>query len=479
MDNHKQNNNSSESITMSEKQTTKMEVCIDGMSCRSCEITIERQWKKLPGVKHVEINASTGKGNIHFEGEAPSVAALQHSLADEKYSVHQNKNTDSSRTTLTEEKERPSFWKLVGLFALVLVIGKILTSLGLFNTNFNVSESTSFGAIFVVGLIAAVSSCLAVVGGLLLSTTARFNEKYASQKPLARMRPVFLFVLGRITSYTVLGGLLGVVGGILSPSPMVTALLTIVAAMYMLIMGLEMLHIAPQWMKRFLPRTPKGLSHKILDAEAKEHWGMPFVLGGATFFLPCGFTQALQLYALTTGDFMTGATILLAFALGTAPALLALGYASSALKGKFGKAFFQFAGALVVVLGLWNIQNALAIAGYPISFSGSSKGSASVSETPVPSGDVQVVKMKVDPYQGYIPENITIEAGRPVRWEVDGTNASGCANVLISRKLGVQKILKSGVNIIEFTAPTTPGQVGFSCSMGMYRGNFTVVPAKS
>jgi len=463
---------------ISSKISSKMEVCVDGMECRSCEITIERQWKKIPGVKHVEINASTGKGKIHYEGDAPTFEMLKESLNDPRYTLRQGlKDSPSQEISVIENKERPSFWKLIGLFALVIVIGKLLTSTGLFQTNFNVSEGTSFGAIFVVGLIAASSSCIAIVGGLLLSTSARFNERYPSSERLARMRPVALFVLGRIVSYTVLGGLLGVLGGVLSPSPLVTAIITAVAALYMLIMGLEMLHIAPNWMKRLLPRTSKTLSHKIMDAEAKEHWGMPFLLGGATFFLPCGFTQALQLYALTTGNFWIGATMMLAFALGTAPALLALGYASNSLKGKFGKLFFQFSGALVVILGLWNIQNAFSIAGYPLSFSsGASRNETTGSA--VTNGDVQVVKMKVDAIQGYVPENITIEAGKPVRWEVDGTKASGCANVLVSRKLGVQKILKPGINVIEFT-PKETGTIAFSCSMGMYTGSFTVIPAKS
>jgi len=255
-----------------------------------------------------------------------------------------------------------------------------------------------------------------------------------------------------------------------------------IAAVDMLIMGLEMLHIAPAWVKRLLPRTSKSLSHKIMDAEGKEHWATPFFLGAATFFLPCGFTQALQLYALTTGSFGTASTILLAFALGTAPALLVLGYASNSLKGKLGKWFFQFSGALVVVLGLWNIQNAFSIAGISLPFASSKSSDApllmSIPNTVERKDGVQVVKMKVDSLEGYVPENITIEAGKPVRWEVDGTNAGGCATVLISRELGVQTVLKKGINVIEFT-PQKPGKIAFSCSMGMYRGTFTVIPSQS
>lgn len=453
--------------------TGKTSVCIDGMTCRSCELTIERKWKKLDGVSDVAVNASTGKATLTHTGKAPTVAELQNALGEGTYIV--STNGTGRKTT------RPSLLQLVGLFALVLLIGKILSGLGLLNANLSIGSGMSFGAIFVVGLVAASSSCIAVAGGLLLSSAAKFNERYGSSGPAGRMKPVALFVAGRIAGYAILGGLLGVVGKALSPSPIVTASITVIAALYMLVMGLEMLQIAPAWLKNLTPRMPKSLSNRVLDAEGKEHPLAPFALGAATFFLPCGFTQALQLYALTTGSFATGALSLFAFALGTAPSLLALGWASSSLKGAAGRFFFKFSGALVVVLGLWNVQNGLAIAGYPLRLPKISAPSATQAANPASASDPvpvkdgkQIVKMKVG--AGYVPNHFTIRAGTPVRWEIDATNGAGCASVLVSRQLGIQKVLEqSASNVIEFT-PNITGEVAFSCSMGMYRGSFTILP---
>lgn len=451
-------------------------VGIAGMTCRSCELTVERKWKILPGIKNVDVNAATGQARVVVEGDMPSLAQLQHALGDQKYTVHHGSKKHIAPRTI--QHKRPSFLRLLGLFALVFIAGQIFLKLGLLKTNFSVGSGMSFGAIFVIGLVAASSSCIAITGGLLLSAAAKFNERYASARSIARMRPVVLFVAGRIVSYTILGGLLGIVGAALSPSPTVTAIIAIIAAIYMIIMGLDMLHIAPTWLKACMPRMPKRLSHRIMDAEGKEHPLAPFGLGAATFFLPCGFTQALQLYALTTGSFTTGAVLMLAFALGTAPALLALGWASSSLKGKTGRFFFQFSGALVVVLGFWNIQNGLTIVGYPLSFpnvSGASvaeaRGNTALSGRM--EGDTQVITMNING-GGYSPDQFTLRAGVPVRWEVEGTNAGGCLSVLVSRQLGIQKFLQPGNNVIEFT-PSQPGQVAFSCSMGMFRGSFTVL----
>lgn len=88
-------------------------------------------------------------------------------------------------------------------------------------------------------------------------------------------------------------------------------------------------------------------------------------------------------------------------------------------------------------------------------------------------GGVQEVSMAVTGY-GYEPSSLTIKAGVPVRWKIDGTGASGCTSVITIPSLNIVQPLKSGENIVEFTAPQK-GQVAFMCSMGMVRGSFTVL----
>jgi plastocyanin domain-containing protein len=88
---------------------------------------------------------------------------------------------------------------------------------------------------------------------------------------------------------------------------------------------------------------------------------------------------------------------------------------------------------------------------------------------------VQVVRM-TQQGNGYFPNQFTIQAGVPVRWIIDSKNSYTCASSLIASKIGVRKNLVAGENVIEFT-PQTEGQIPFSCSMGMYRGAFTVIAA--
>lgn len=475
-------------LTNNQQSSTDAKIQINGMTCRSCELTIERKLQKIPGIKKVEVNATNGIARIVCaDGCMPSVKIIQDTLGQEKYTVwgFVHKDTARKKSIISEPTHKPTIPRLLGLFALVLSVGFVLSKLGVFSLSSGGGRATSFFPALVLGLVAGTSSCLAVAGGLLLSSAAKFKERYGDLSGFARMKPVYLFVIGRVLSYGLLGGLIGLVGKVLTPSPLITGGLTVLAATYMIIMGLDMLKIAPAWLKGFMPRMPKSLGHHILNAESKEHPAMPMLLGGATFFLPCGFTQALQLYALTTGSFVTSALILAGFAIGTAPMLLALGWASNSLKGKAGKFFFQFSGALVVVLGLMNVQNGFAVTGHPLSFPSFSVAGTSVAAadngTGLPDPNVrddtgtQLIAMQItaqSPF--YLPSNqYTVKAGEPVRMEISG-QGTGCRSLFQIPQLGVRTLLDKDVNVLEFT-PTSPGDYTFSCSMGMYRGTIKVI----
>ncbi len=459
-------------------------VQIDGMTCRSCEITIERQFKKIAGVKKVEVDATRGTARIVTEGGAPpKLEELQTVIGNTKYLIRDLTSSKREVAVAEVEKKRPSFWQIIGLFTLVLIIGAIVSRLGLLQPQTALGSSVSFAAAFLIGLVAASSSCVAVTGGLLLSTTARFRERYGNLSPLRRMQPVFLFVAGRVASYGILGGVIGAIGKALAPSPFVLGAITIAAALVMLVMGLDMLHLAPGWLKRLLPRMPKMLAHRVMDQEGKTHPATPLLLGAGTFFLPCGFTQALQLYGLATGSAFASGSVLFAFALGTTPALLALGLASSSLKGAFGRFFFRFSGALVVVLGFWNIQNGLAITGHPLSLprfllarAVEPVSTANAADPNVTlDGNTQVINLTLlanPPF--YSPSNeFTVQSGKPVRMEISGYG-TGCRSVFQIPQLGVQQFLDQAENVVEFT-PAKPGKYTFSCSMGMFRGSLDVL----
>jgi sulfite exporter TauE/SafE len=295
---------------------------------------------------------------------------------------------------------------------------------------------------------------------------------------MQRMMPHIYFNAGRILSYTLLGGAVGALGSALTLSPEVNGLLTIAASAAMILLGLQMLRPS---LTRFLPTMPKRFGHLIHDMAERDAKGGAFVLGSATFFLPCGFTQALQLYVLAKGSFTVGALTMLAFSLGTLPALLSLSAMSSFATGSLQNHFLRFAGAAVIVLGIANIQFGLVL-------TGSSMNAAPVAESRVPAeaapasvaamtGDKQIVVMRIEGFS-YIPNRFTVKQGVPVEWRIDASEAAGCGRILLAPGLGVRQILSNRSTTMISFVPQRTGEFGFNCGMGMMTpgSKFTVIP---
>ena len=369
--------------------------------------------------------------------------------------------------------------------AFLIVIGILfgLGQLDILPKQFGVSETMSYGLVFVIGLVASVSSCIAVTGGLLVAAAAKYNEATADLTPMQRMKPHIYFNAGRILSYTLLGGAVGALGSALMLSPEINGILTIVASAVMILLGLQMLHLLPS-LTRFLPTMPKAFGHTIHDLAERDAKGGAFVLGAVTFFLPCGFTQALQLYVLAKGSFTVGALTMLAFALGTLPALLSLSALSSFATGNLQRHFLKFAGAAVIVLGIANIQYGLVLTGSTMNVEPVAANTTPTDTVRAPSlttvaGGKQIVVMRVEDFS-YIPNQFTVTQGVPVEWRIDASEAAGCGRFLLAPRLGIRQLLSDrSTTTITFT-PTQVGEFAFNCGMGMMTpgSKFIVVPAR-
>jgi uncharacterized protein len=370
----------------------------------------------------------------------------------------------------------------VEIAAAFLIIIGVLFALGQFDLlpkQFGVSETMSYGLVFIIGLVASVSSCIAVTGGLLVAVAAKYNEATDDLTPMQRVKPHIYFNAGRIISYTLLGGAIGAIGSALTLSPEINGVLTLIASVVMVLLGLQMLKLLPV-LTRFLPTMPKAFSHFIHDLAERDANGGAFVLGAATFFLPCGFTQALQLYVLAKGSFAVGALTMLAFSLGTLPALLSLSALSSLATGGFQRHFLKFAGAAVIVLGIANVQ-------YGLVLTGSAMTATPVAATNVPTeaapsqqaaaDDKQIVVMRIDGFS-YIPNQFTVKQGIPVEWRIDASEAAACGRFLLAPGLGIRKVLSDRSTTMISFIPQQAGTFGFNCGMGMMTpgSKFTVVP---
>lgn len=438
---------------------------IDGMTCTSCEVIIERKIKKLDGVTEVEVTHSSGACEVTTSGAEVKRSDIEKALSDTEYRLVENKSDIHSSVN----------WKhLLKIGVIILIIYFLVSTVDILSFDTAVNDSLSYGAIFLIGLIASVSSCLAVVGGLVLTFTATAKRMNPASSKWQLLRTQLFFNGGRLISYFLLGGIVAIIGSAVAPSPRIMGLITLVAALVMVLLALDLLGLSGS--KKWIPRMPKQWSHWIHDMAEREEWWIPFALGGLTFFLPCGFTQSMQLYVLTTGSFMHGALTLFVFALGTLPALLGIGAVASfaSSKGRSYRWFMLIAGCIVLLLGLYNIKNSLNLLGVNTTTWFKQSADQSASTKSIVADDVQIVEMAVNGFN-YIPSKIAIQKDVPVQWVIDGSGATGCTSVIVIPSLGISKNLKSsGKTTLEFT-PTKLGVMPFTCGMGMAYGEFEVV----
>ncbi len=201
------------------------------------------------------------------------------------------------------------------------------------------------------------------------------------------------------------------------------------------------------------------------------------LLGALSFFLPCGFTQAVQIYALSTGSAATAAILLGVFAIGTAPGLLGIAGLPAVVPARWRPDLLRIAGVVVIGFAVLNASSALRLAGVSLPGLGPSAAAAAG----VPQGEIAITGESqtlntIQDLEGYKPQTVTIRAGVPTRWIIDSKNAQTCASFLEVPDLGITKILKKGENEIDL--PALPaGTLGYSCSMGMYGGWIQIVDA--
>lgn len=438
---------------------------IEGMSCTSCEMRIENALKKLDGV--VDVKATFGSSSVYVTYDENVVSLDKIIEAIEKLH-YQVKNKAGEQVVSRPDAKKASGDKMtvnqflgigVILFALYFIIKNTVG----FNFVPEVNQSMGYGILFSVGLLTSLH-CIAMCGGINLSQCVSYNFEEGGSSKFSRLKPSLLYNSGRVVSYTIIGGIVGALGSVISFSGAAKGIVAIVSGVFMVIMGLNMLNVFP-WLRKLNPRMPRIFGNKIYKGAGK--YG-PFYIGLLNGLMPCGPLQAMQIYALGTGSFLAGAASMFLFSLGTVPLMFGFGAVSSLISRRFTHRMMKVSAMLVIILGVVMVNRGLSLSGVNIAFASSGSGNVAKIE-----GNVQVVTTQIDS-NSYEP--IIVQKGIPVRWTIraEESDLNGCNNPLIIPKYNIQKELVPGDNIIEFT-PTEEGNIVYTCWMGMIRSNIKVV----
>ena len=466
------------------------------MTCINCKKAIENGLGNITGVESVSVNYKTGKCEITIDTGLVGWKDIFNAIEDLGYTIGNNKKTD-----------------LINIVSIVVIIVSLyyfLEQTGLLNLlNFEkVADSTmGFGMLFVIGLMTSVH-CIAMCGGINVSQCLSENKKFSGLSPV-------MYNLGRVVSYTVIGFVLGFAGMLfgtgenLGVSSIIQGLIKSFAGIYMVIMGVNMLGFVPQ-IKRLTFHLPNFIGKfRVKNSQ-------PFVVGLLNGFMPCGPLQSIQLVALATGNPFTGGLSMFAFSLGTVPLMLGLGSLVSVLGKRFTDRMMTVGAILVTVMGLAMISQGASLTGMiksenlmvivvmlafmciveNINFNKRQVKTVSlmiilfigiftsrftainyVSENDESSyhmeNGVQVVESQLA--SGKYP-SIKVKKDVPVRWIINAPDGSinGCNYKIYINSYGIEHTFQKGENIIEFT-PTKSESIGYSCWMGMIKGNINVV----
>lgn len=291
---------------------------ITGMHCISCEILLEKELKKIAGVELIMLSHKKWVMEIRYETEQDyrQVVAV---IERNGFSVQEDQGDQGTNS-------QTNF--LLNVIAILIVV-----ILYIFSTIFDLNRyipdinTLSYSSAFLVGIIASISTCLAITWGIII-----WFSKYidATHTKWGHMKVQLWFQMGRILWFFLLWGVLWATGKLINISFSFTGILTFSIGILLLYMGLNIMGILPS-LSRFWLHMPKSFVSKI-----ENLWQPQFapIVGALTFFLPCWFTQTMQLLAISSGSFWSGALVMMFFALWTFPVLFSVGLGSSYFNDK-------------------------------------------------------------------------------------------------------------------------------------------------
>lgn len=442
-------------------------IYIDGMTCINCQSRIWNVLKLRPEITGITVSYEYSRAEFDYDPKKIGMKEIVKMIEDLGYQV-----------IPAEQFRRKQLRQAAAEIFAIALLFVILQRFGILNhlaPDSLAETGMGYGMLFVIGLITSVH-CIAMCGGINLSQTLQKQEANAEEISRSMFRNTFSYNMGRVVSYTVIGGFLGAVGGLagigdsLQASTVFQGSLKLLAGIIMVVMGVNMLGIFPGLRK---------LRIHIPFPGGKSLWKKrtPFLVGLCNGFMPCGPLQSMEIVALASGSWVAGAFSMFCFSLGTVPLMLGFGSMVSALGKKYTKIVMRGGSVLVVVLGLAMLSQGVSLSGINMYRTGTE--SADTDELNVArisaSGDMQYVNSELD--FGTYPK-ITVYSGIPVKWSINVPEEviNGCNYKMVISTYGITHEFTPGENVIEFT-PGESGTVQYTCWMGMINGKINITNA--
>ncbi|MBU0981032.1 MAG: sulfite exporter TauE/SafE family protein [Nanoarchaeota archaeon] len=432
----------------------------EGTTCGSCSTIIKRQALKVEGVKDAGFDYTNETGHVRFDDEKTDIDIILSKIEEKGYTCY-----------LLDESKNQTGRSLGWAFALlgIIVAGYFIFRMFEGVALPEISQNMGYGLLFLVGLLTGLH-CVGMCGGFVVSYTAKH-----AQDGTKTYKSHFMYGLGKTLSYTMIGASFGLLGSIIAFTPMMRGVAGVLAGIFLVIFGLNMLNLIP-WLRKIRIRAPSFVT-RFVGKESKRH-NSPLVIGLLNgLMIACGPLQAVYIMAAGTGSMIEGAKLLFVFAIGTLPVMLGFGFFTSFISSKATHKILKASGVIVIVLGLIMVNRGLALTGTGLDSNSliasvSAAGNEMTGNAIAMEDGYQIIRMDVTRY-GWEPDKFVLKKGVPVRWIINGKEITGCNNAIQVPKLGLKFDIQRGEQVIEFT-PDETGSIPWSCWMGMIPGIFIV-----
>ncbi|MCX6803055.1 MAG: sulfite exporter TauE/SafE family protein [Candidatus Diapherotrites archaeon] len=466
-----------------QKSTAHTKIKINNMVCTSCETLIEKSVRKKDGIENIKVDYVNGYAKVTYDPKKVTLEGIKEKIKEAGYPVEEPEEEQKNGNKKTK------YFAFGIILLIILIIAYVTLSPILYEMNISIPQidaGTSAIIIFFVGLLTGFH-CIGMCGGFILSYTAEVRAKNPKSLNLGAH---VQYAAGKTVSYTIIGGIFGIIGSIFVFSPTLRATIAVLAGIFLILFGLKILNVPPILRRLSIPQSAFNI-FKIGPLKKNSN---PLAIGLANgLFIACGPLQAMYILAMTTGSFIGGAMILFAFGIGTLIPLLGFGVFASFISRGIQHNIVKISALIVIVMGLLMINNGIVLTGNSVTTffttpnlsvnnqtTGNNSGNGGLTQITqagtqggLSNGPgYQIINMDVTS-AGFVPNTFVLKTGVPVKWIINGKELNGCNSGIIVPAYNLDFKVKSGIQTIEFT-PTKAGTINWSCWMGMIQANFIV-----
>ena len=218
-------------------------------------------------------------------------------------------------------------------------------------------ETVNLISVITIAFMGSFGHCIGMCGGIVIAYSSIGLEKERSRPAQAVSH--LLYSMGRVTTYSVLGAIFGILGGVVVFNNTTNGILWIVAGIAMMIAGVSLfgkMHVVKFFETSFSSSRWYQTTFKSL-LKSDSLFGY-YLLGMLNGLLPCGFVYFFAITAASTASPVYGALVMFIFGLSTIPALFSLGFFVGLFnKLKFRHVMTQLAALSVIIYGLYTLYN--------------------------------------------------------------------------------------------------------------------------